>query len=149
MEYEFDAVIQEGRKGGAWIEFPYDVKAEFGTGGQVKVKATFDGIPYRGSLAPMGGGKHVLGMLKEIREALNKQIGDTVRVALSRDTEERVLELPEELQAAFREHPAAKAAFDKLSPSRQREQARSVAEAKKPETRMERARKIIEGFAKD
>ena len=44
--YEFDAIIQkvEGIDG-AYIEFPYDVKAEFGKG-RVMVHATFDGYPF-------------------------------------------------------------------------------------------------------
>lgn len=58
--YSFKADIIAGKLGGAGIVFPYDVRQEFGTGGQVKIKANFDGVGYRGSLAPMGGGTHGL-----------------------------------------------------------------------------------------
>ena len=51
--YEFDAVIQKvPDKDGAYIEFPYDVKKEFGKG-RVKVTAIFDGVVYQGSLVRM------------------------------------------------------------------------------------------------
>lgn len=52
--YEFKAIIQKVPDiDGAYIEFPYDVKAEFGKG-RVKVHATFDGETYDGSLVNMG-----------------------------------------------------------------------------------------------
>ena len=40
-------------KGGAYVEFPYDIRTEFGKG-RVKVHVTFDGIPYDGSIVNMG-----------------------------------------------------------------------------------------------
>ncbi len=52
--YEFDAPLREiPEKGGAYIVFPYDVRVEFGTGRR-RVHASFDGIPYDGSLVNMG-----------------------------------------------------------------------------------------------
>ena len=142
--YEFDAVIQEGRGGGAWVEFPYDAREEFGGVGRVKVKVSFDGVPYRGSLVPMGGGSHIVGIRKEIRNKIGKTLGDPVHVVLSRDMEERVVEMPEELRIAFEENTKAKAAFDKLSFSHQREHASYVGEAKKKETRAVRAKKTVQ-----
>lgn len=80
--YAFDAVIQKVPDiDGAYIDFPYDVKAEFGKG-RVKVRAAFDGEPYDGSLVRMGTPGHILGIRKEIRAKLGKQPGDTVRVVL-------------------------------------------------------------------
>lgn len=38
---------------GTYVEFPYDMKAEFGKG-RVKVHATFDGEPYNGGIVNMG-----------------------------------------------------------------------------------------------
>ena len=67
---------------GAYIEFPYDVRAEFGKG-QVKVHATFDGEPYDGSLVRMGTPGHILGIQKAIRAKIGKQPGDTVEVTIS------------------------------------------------------------------
>jgi len=46
--YEYDAVIQPTDKDGAYVIFPYDVRAEFGKGG-AKVHAAFDGEPYDGA----------------------------------------------------------------------------------------------------
>lgn len=49
---------------GAYIEFPYDVKKEFGKG-RVKVQATFDGIKYQGSLVKMKTPCHIIGEEKK------------------------------------------------------------------------------------
>ena len=76
--YEFDAVIQKVPDiDGAYVEFPYDVKEEFGKG-RVKVHATFDGVPYDGSLVRM----KIIGLRKDIRAQLGKQPGETVHVTI-------------------------------------------------------------------
>ncbi|MDR2530774.1 MAG: DUF1905 domain-containing protein [Oscillospiraceae bacterium] len=88
--YEYDAVIQasEAGKGGAFVEFPYNVRAEFGRG-RVKVHATFDGEPYDGSIVNMGVKNadgsvcYIIGVLKDIRAKIEKQVGDSVRVTIA------------------------------------------------------------------
>lgn len=86
--YEFEAVIEAvPDKGGAYVRFPYDLREEFGKG-RVKVRASFDGEPYEGSLVNMGVKNddgsicYILGVLKTIREKLGKKPGDTVYVRL-------------------------------------------------------------------
>ncbi len=80
--YSFDAVLQKVPDiDGAYVEFPHDVKQEFGKG-RVKVRATFDGVPYDGSLVRMGTPCHIIGVQKAIRAQIKKQPGDTVRVTI-------------------------------------------------------------------
>lgn len=80
--YEFDAVIQKVPDiDGAYLEFPFDVRQEFGKG-RVKVHAQFDGVDYDGSLVRMGTPGHIIGIRKEIRAKLGKQPGDRVHVVL-------------------------------------------------------------------
>ena len=80
--YEFDAVIRKVPDiDGAYVEFPYDVRAEFGRG-RVKVRAAFDGVPSDGSLVRMGTPGHIIGLRKEIRVRIGKGPGDTVRVTI-------------------------------------------------------------------
>src|SRR4051812_21911638 len=59
----FEAVLQEARGGGAYVEVPGAVVAALGGGGRIPVQATSDGVEYRGSIASMGGCM-VLGVLK-------------------------------------------------------------------------------------
>ena len=86
--YRFTAVIHAvPQRGGAYIEFPYDIRKEFGRG-RVKVRATFDGILYEGSIVnmglknPDGSIRYMIGMLKSIREQLGKSEGDEVDVTV-------------------------------------------------------------------
>ena len=80
--YEFDAVIQRVPDiDGAYIEFPYDVRQEFGKG-RVKVTAEFDGVVYEGSLVRMQTEKHIIGLRKDIRADIHKQPGDMVHVKI-------------------------------------------------------------------
>lgn len=81
--YEFDAIIQKVPDiDGAYIDIPFDVKAEFGKG-RVPVHATFDGEPYDGSLVRMGTPNHILGIRKDIRAKIGRQAGDTIHVTLT------------------------------------------------------------------
>ena len=87
-QYEYDAVIHElPEKGGAYVVFPWNIREEFGKG-RVKVHATFDGIPYDGSIVNMGVKNeygsvcYILGMLKSIRTQLGKGDGDTVHMVI-------------------------------------------------------------------
>lgn len=80
--YEFDAIIQKVPDiDGAYVEFPYDVREEFGRG-RVKVHATFDNVEYDGSLVRMKTPCHILGLRKKIRAAIGKQPGDIVHVTV-------------------------------------------------------------------
>jgi len=143
-KHDFQAVIQEGRGGGAWIEIPPKVSESFGTKGRVPVKATFDGVPYRGSIAPMGRGMHILGVKKDIRQSIGKDIGATVRVTMEQDTEDRIVEIPEDLQRALSRDAAARTAFERMSYTHRKEYVQAVEEAKKPETRQRRIEKTLE-----
>ena len=80
--YRFTAEIKKVPDiDGAYVEFPYDVRTEFGRG-RVKVLATFDGVPYEGSLVRMGTPGHILGLRKDIRAKIGNQPGDRVEVTL-------------------------------------------------------------------
>ena len=80
--YEFEAEIKKVPDiDGAYIEIPFDVKAEFGQG-RVAVIATFDGEPYKGSLVRMKTPCHIIGIRKEIRAKIGKQPGDIINVTI-------------------------------------------------------------------
>lgn len=54
-----------------------------------------------------------------------------------------LVDLPAELLAVFRRHPDAKARFEAFGEKHQREYVTYVAEAKKPETRLNRADRVV------
>ena len=63
-KYKFKAKIESESGGGAYILFPYDTEKEFGIKGRVPIQATFDDVPYTGSLIKYGHPQHMLGLLK-------------------------------------------------------------------------------------
>lgn len=142
--YEFDAVIQkhEGIDAG-FIEFPYDVQAEFGASGQVKVLAYFDGLEYRGSLAKMGHHCHCLGLTQKVRNTIGKHPGDVVHVVIQQDTAPRIVEIPEDLKKLMAEDKEITNFFDSLSYTHQKEYAEWINSAKKSETRAKRLEQVI------
>jgi hypothetical protein len=142
-KYSFTAKVLEGNGGGAYVLFPYDVQAEFGTKGMVPVQATFDGVPYRGSLAKYGSPQHMLGILKAIRQQLGKGPGDKIDVVLWKDEAERTVEVPEDLAARLKKDGLL-ATLEKLSFTHRKEYCRWITEAKKPETRARRVERAAE-----
>jgi len=80
--YEFEAEIKKVPDiDGAYIEIPFDVKAEFGKG-RVLVTATFDGETYDGILVKMKTPCHIIGIRKDIRVKIGKQAGDIIKVTI-------------------------------------------------------------------
>jgi len=142
-KYKFDAKIQEGRGGGAYVVFPYDVEKEFGTNGKVAVAATIDGIPDKGALMRMGMPHHILGVPKAIRAQKNKQPGDVVTIVLWKDDEPREVAVPPELLARMKK-AGVLPFFESLSFTHRKEYCRWITEAKKDETRARRLDKAIE-----
>ncbi|MFJ4652164.1 YdeI/OmpD-associated family protein [Nocardia sp. NPDC088792] len=138
---QFEGTIQEADRGGAYIPVPPPVLEALGGGGRIPVRATFDGIPYTGSIANMGNGP-CLGILKAVQTELNKSPGDKVTVTVERDTAERTVEVPTDLAEALNQK-GLRPAFDKLGYTTRKEHSLSVTDAKRPETRTRRIEKII------
>ncbi len=146
-KHTFTAIIQNAGDGGAFVEVPFDVEEAFGSK-RPKIKALIEGVEYRGTLVRMGTECHLLLILKSIREQVGKTFGDEIRVTVEADTEERVIAVPAELKRAFKSEKEAKAAFDKLSYTHQREYVNWINDAKKAETRQNRILKTIEMLKK-
>lgn len=146
-KHTFTAIIQNAGGGGAFVEVPFDVEKAFGSK-KPKVKAMIEGIPYRGILTRMGTEFHMLIVLKGIREQVGKTFGDEINITVEADTEPRVVEVPSDLKKAFKAEKDAKAFFDMLSYTHQREYVSYINEAKKVETRERRIAQTIEMLKK-
>jgi hypothetical protein len=147
-KYKFKAKIQAGDGGGAYVLFPYDTGKEFGTIGKVPVKASFDGVPYEGSLIKYGNPLHTLGLLKAIREQIGKAPGDTVEVVVWKDEAPRTVEVHARFEKLMKS-AGLLPIFEKLSYTNRKEYCRWITDAKKEETRARRLEKAIEMLKKD
>ncbi len=145
-EQKFKAVLTGPEMAGTWtyILLPFSVVELFGTGSQVKVRGTINGVPYRSSAMPEGDGTHYMVVNKGIRDQAGVTRGSEVEVVMDIDSEPREVEIPPELNAALADSVASRSAFEKLSYSHQNEYCQWIREAKKEETKLRRAEKAIE-----
>jgi len=142
LKQEFKAIIkQHENMNAAYVDPPFDVQEVFGSK-RVKVKATFDGAEYRGSLVNMGG-CYMLGLTQEIRKKIGKGFGDEILVTVEKDEEERSVEIPEDIAELMNSNEKAVATFQSLSYTAQKEYITWVTSAKRQETRADRIQKAV------
>ena len=83
MLREFDAQLQKGDNPGAWTCVVMDdVAALFGTRGLVKIRGAIDGVAFDGALMAQGDGTHRLPVRAQLRRAIGKEAGASVRVRI-------------------------------------------------------------------
>lgn len=124
------------------IEIPEKIIEGFGQGKRPKVVLTVKGHTYRSTVAVMGG-KYMIGVPSEHREAAGLKGGDKIEVSLELDTAPRVVEVPKDLAAALEKAKVADK-FDKLSYTHRKEHVRAINEAKQAETRQRRIDRCVD-----
>jgi hypothetical protein len=129
----------------AALKPPFDVVEVFGRKGRVPVKGTINGFPFRSSLMNMGDG-HMMAVNAELRAGGKCQAGDTVKVVMELDEEERKVEVPPDLKKIINRDPQAKETWAKLSFTHQKEYVRAIEDAKKPETRERRIASMMDAL---
>jgi hypothetical protein len=135
----------EGKEGSsvAWLNAPFDVEKVFGTRARVPVRGTINGFPFRTSLMPMGG-CHGMAVNKTMRDGAGVEAGDRVSIVMERDQGQRTVELPPLLQKELAKSKTARANWEKLSFTNQKEIALSIRGAKQEETRARRLAKAMD-----
>lgn len=89
MQHRFTAtILRNGDMDAAYVIVPVNIKDVYGKG-RLKVEATFDGVPYSGSVVNMGvkdaDGNicYIIGITKAIRQKIGKSFGDMVDVIIT------------------------------------------------------------------
>jgi Bacteriocin-protection, YdeI or OmpD-Associated/Domain of unknown function (DUF1905) len=142
-KHSFTGVIQNAGGGGAFVNVPFDVEKAFDSK-KPKVKAMIEGMLYRGTLVRMGSESHMLIILKGIRQQIGKDFGDEIRITVEPDDEPRLIEIPKDLMKEFKKDKDARAFFDKLAYTHQKEYIKWIEDAKREGTRQARIVKTIE-----
>lgn len=142
LRFKIRLVVQEGTSATGFYA-PFDVPQTFGTRARVPVRGTINGFPFRSSLMPTGGG-YCMAVNKTLREGANAKAGDEVEIVLERDTEERIMEAPDELKKELAKNKKARQQWDTLAYTVKKEMALSITGAKQEETKKRRLAKVMQ-----
>ncbi len=125
-----------------WVTLPFDPKEQFGKV-RAPVVVTIGRYAFRTTIFSMGG-RYLIGIRKEHRDAAGVKAGDTLSITVAPDTAPRTVTPPPDLKKALKGSTAAQAVWETLSYTHKREYVEWIEEAKKPETRLRRLEKTIE-----
>ena len=139
--------MQVEGKTATYFEIPLDVREVFSQA-RPRVRATINDHTYRSTVAVYGS-SYFLPLNKSNREAAGVVAGDMIEVELQADEEARAVEVPDDLASALEGSPEARAAFEALSYSHQREHVEHITEAEKSETRRRRIERTLERLRAD
>jgi hypothetical protein len=123
------------------LEVPPAVVAALGGGARPRVVVTLNGHSWSTRVAVMRG-RNLIGLSNANRAAASVATGDHVEVEIRLDTDPIEIAEPDDLAEVLRKDPAARAAFDRLTPSRQRQLVRTIESAKQPDTRARRIERV-------
>lgn len=136
------ALLEQNGKTAVGFAVPEAVVLALGKGRRPPVRVTLNGYTYRSTVAPMGG-RYLVGVSADNRAAAGVAGGQTHDIELELDEAPRVVALPADFAAALDAEPAARATFDRLSPSNQGYHVSLLEGAKSDETRARRLQKSI------
>ena len=141
----FRATLETNGRTATGIEVPTSVVDALAAGKRPPVRVTLHEHTYRTTVARMGG-RFLVPVSAEVRKAAGVTAGDELDVGIELDDAPRTVDVPPDLAAALAEAPAAAQAWEKLAYTHQKEWARSVEDAKKPETRARRIAAAVEAL---
>jgi hypothetical protein len=140
MAASYDTLIRAfGNNAG--IEVPGEVLTQLGAGKRPKVFVRVGDYSFATTVGAMGG-LSLISLSKAHRAASGLHAGQEIHVDLELDTPPSQVAVPPELAAALAEAGLVDV-FDKLAPSRRKEYARQISDAKATETRDRRIAKIV------
>lgn len=110
--------------------------------GQIPVKGTVNGLPYRQTLLRFAGEWRLYINTTMLKNS-PKRIGEILEIGVEYDPEERAVQAPKAFLEALKDHPLAAQNFEKQSPSRQKEIMRYLANLKSEEALARNVKKVI------
>jgi len=142
---KFRASIELAGKTATGIEVPAAVVAKLGSSKKPAVRVTMKGYTYRSTVATMGG-RFMLPISSQVREAASVKAGDQVDVHVELDMAPREVTVPADFARALARDAAARRFFEGLSFSNKQRIVISIEAAKAPETRERRIVKAVSGL---
>jgi uncharacterized protein DUF1905/bacteriocin resistance YdeI/OmpD-like protein len=139
---KFRTTVEQAGKTATGIQIPDEVVESLGAGKRPPVRVTINGYTYRSTVASMGG-RFMVGVNAQNREAASVAGGDTVDVDIELDTAPREVTLPPDFAKALKKDAKAKETFEGLSNSNKGWHVQSIEGAKTDETRQRRIAKSV------
>jgi len=139
---KFRAKIELAGKTATGIEVPAAVVTKLGSSKKPAVRVTINGYTYRSTVATMGG-RFMVGISAQVREAAGVAAGQNVDVDVELDTIPREVTVPVDFARALSRDAAAKRFFEGMSFSNKQRIVISIDAAKTAETRERRIAKAI------
>jgi Bacteriocin-protection, YdeI or OmpD-Associated/Domain of unknown function (DUF1905) len=141
----FRSVVELGGRTATGIPVPDEVVEALGAGRRPAVHVSIGGHAYRSSVASRGG-RFLVPLSAENRQAAGVVAGDEVDVELELDTEPREVSVPADLARALDDDPDARKVFEELPYSHRLRWVLSVEDAKTEQTRQRRIAKTVAGL---
>jgi hypothetical protein len=141
----FRSRVELGGRTATGVPVPDDVVAALGAGRRPAVRVSVGGHTYRSTVASRGG-RFMVPLSAEHREAAGVAAGDEVDVDLELDTEPREVTVPPDLAEALDADEQARRVFEGLPYSHRLRWVLSVEDAKTEQTRQRRVVKAVEGL---
>jgi hypothetical protein len=145
----FKAILESTGDRLRWViaRVPFDIAKAWPERNGRRVCGTINGFAFRTSLFPeKGGDRYVLLVNKKMQAGAKATPGESARITLEPDFEERPCEMPVEFERALKGAKALRKFFGSISPSMQKGFTNYVADAKSAEIRRKRADQMAEAL---
>jgi len=150
MRFQSELELLRLASGVSWLvaHMPFDARAEFGSGGIIRVHGSANGVPFHSSIFPHRSGRHYLIFNKKMREGAQvSEPGEPIEITLELDRAPKTVKLPPALRKALDANAAAKKFFDDLPPSSQRYRADMVNAIKTAAGKQKKIAAIVQHMA--
>lgn len=142
-EQRFATIVGSEDPSSLFIVVPPEVITALSGKRRPPVRVTLNGDYIYRSTVSVYGGRYLLPLRREIREACGLAPGMPLDVTLALDEEPRQVEVPDDLAAAFAGDPEARAVFERFSFTHQREYVEWITGAKREATRTRRVAQTL------
>lgn len=109
---------------------------------RMRVRGSIEGVAFRSSLIPRGGGVLFVVVNNDLRNRIGKTAGDSVRLELGVDP--TLVTVPPAFRQALARDPKAKVAFEGFTASQRQAYARWISDAKQDTTRARRVSSAVD-----
>jgi uncharacterized protein YdeI (YjbR/CyaY-like superfamily) len=142
----FHVVLEKVESTPPWViaRLPFDPKKAWPEWSNRRVRGTLKGFEFQTSLLNTKGQGYWFVAYKKMLTAAGAKAGDKVEVRLEPDLEGHVYAEPKELTAILRQDRDLRKWYDSMTPSTRRWFAMWIDQAKRVETRRERAERVAE-----